>query len=155
MDLWQSAGETFLLAADAHKEAGSETDRVTATIEAANCFKKVDPGAAIQAFQQAIELYKANGRFGMCARYYKEIAEIFEGDNNSDGALESYKLAADFFDKDNKKSNGNQCLLKVATITAEKKNYAEAAEIFESLAKESLQSRLGAYSAKVKRVLLS
>ena len=49
-------------------------------------------------------------------RYYKEMAEVFEADNNLDMAMESYQQAADMFSNDNKKSNANQCLLKVGAI---------------------------------------
>jgi hypothetical protein len=41
------------------------------------------------------------------------MAEVFEADNNSEMAMESYQQAADMFSNDNKKSNANQCLLKV------------------------------------------
>ncbi len=44
------------------------------------------------------------------------MAEVFEADNNLDMAMESYQQAADMFSNDNKKSNANQCLLKVGAI---------------------------------------
>ena len=49
-------------------------------------------------------------------RYYKEMAEVFEADNNTEMAMESYQQAADMFSNDNKKSNANQCLLKVLYV---------------------------------------
>jgi alpha-soluble NSF attachment protein len=47
-------------------------------------------------------------------RYLKEIAEIFEADNNKESALDYYQQAAGMFENDNKKTTATQCHLKVA-----------------------------------------
>lgn len=146
---WQSAGDAFLQAADAWMQAGeNRTDAVNQIIEAGNCYKKINPVEAIKAFQRAIEFYNENGRFGSSARYYKEIAEIYEADHNAAGAAAAYEHAAQMFERDNKKSNANTCMLKVATFASEKGDLSRAGKIFEDIAKESLTSRLGAFSAK-------
>jgi alpha-soluble NSF attachment protein len=49
---------------------------------------------------------------------------------------------------DNKQQNANQCLLKIATLCSQQEQYARAAEIFESIGRESMGSKLGSYSAK-------
>ncbi|KAJ1441808.1 soluble NSF attachment protein, partial [Ochromonadaceae sp. CCMP2298] len=56
--------------------------------------------------------------------------------------------AADLFVNDHKKSNANQCFLKVATLASDMGDLSRAAAIFEDIGKDSLTSRLGAYSAK-------
>ncbi len=145
---WQSAGQAFVKAAEAVAMSESSSDAVNHYVEAANCFKKISPVDAIENFMTAVKLYGASGRFGMCARYYKEIAEIYEADHNTDSALGSYEQAADYFVKDNKQVNANQCLLKVATFASDKGDVIRAADIFASIGKESLSSRLGAFSAK-------
>jgi len=146
--LWQSAGDVFMQAADAYLKLDSTTDATAAIVEAAQCYKQTNPGDAVSAYRQAIDIYNANGRFGMSSRYCKEMAEVFEQDNNSDAALAAYTEAADLFTKDGKKSNANQCLLKVATLCAEAGDLSRAASIYEDIGKESMTSRLGAYSAK-------
>lgn len=146
---WESAGNAFLKSAEAWLEAGdNKTDATNAIVEAGNCFKKVNPVEAIRSYQRAIGMFADNGRFGMCARYYKEIAEIFEADHNNSGAAEAYEQAAQMFERDNKKSNANTCMIKVATFVSEKGELSKAGSIFESIGKESLNSRLGAFSAK-------
>jgi alpha-soluble NSF attachment protein len=144
---WQSAGDAFMKAANAHSRAAS-TDEVNSYVEAANCYKKINPVDAVNAYQQAIQLYNNNGRFGMSARYNKELAELYEADNNMDSAMSTYQEAARLFSMDNKKSNANQCSLKVASFASEHGNFAQAAEIFEDVGKEAMSTRLGSYSAK-------
>ena len=70
------------------------------------------------AFSQAIEKYNDSGRFGQSAKYQKEIAEIYEADNNVDMAMDHYQQAADLFNHDNKKQSANPCLLKVVILCA-------------------------------------
>jgi alpha-soluble NSF attachment protein len=147
---WQQAGDAFMQASDAWQQAGdNKTDAVNAIIEAGNCYKKCNPVEAVNAFHKAIAHYNDNGRFGMSARYYKEIAEIFEADHNTGASADAYEQAANMFERDNKKSNANTCRLKVATFVSEKDDgRIRAAKIFEDIAKENLSSRLGAFSAK-------
>jgi len=145
------AGASYKRAAENFSQAGDcKTEVVNATVESATCYKKGgDIVRAIKLFEKAIEHYNDNGRLGMSARYQKEIAEMYEADNNHPLAIEKYKQAAQLFNHDNKHSNANQCLQKAATFLSESGNGAqmtEAAEIFEGIARESLTSRLGAFS---------
>jgi len=55
------------------------------------------------------------GRFAQSARYYKEIAEIYEKDGNTELAMNSYQEAANIFENDNKRSAASQCIAKVLT----------------------------------------
>ncbi len=148
-NLSESAGNAFLRAAESYAKADNcSTEVVNHMVEAANNFKKINPVRAIETFQHAIELYNEAGRFGMSARYYKEIAEIFEADGNKTSAAEAYEQAAAMFERDNKKSNGSACLLKVAQFSAEAGELSKAAGIYEGAAKDGLTSRLGAFGAK-------
>jgi alpha-soluble NSF attachment protein len=110
---YQSAGDVYLQSADAYINVDSQSEAINQIVEAAGCYKRINPESAITAYERAIELYNDGGRFGMSARYYKEIAEIYESMHNAQGALTNYELAAEFYNNDNKKSNANQCLIKV------------------------------------------
>ena len=136
--LWQSAGEVFLKAADAYAMVDSANDSTNMIVEAAQCFKKVNPLDSVNAYRRVIGMYNDAGKFGQSARYCKEMAEVFEADNNKAGALAAYQEAADLFNSDNKKQNGNQCLLKVATLASEAGDIIRAANIYEELARESM-----------------
>jgi alpha-soluble NSF attachment protein len=148
-NLWQSSGDSFAQAAEAWLQGGdNQTEAINCLIESGNAYKKINPVDAIRAYERAIGMYNEKGRFGMSARYYKEIAELLESDHNTDAASGYYEKAAEMFEHDNKKSNSNTCLLKVAAFSSEKGDLLKAMGIFESIGKESLSSRLGAYSAK-------
>mmetsp|Transcript_16287 Transcript_16287/g.15611 ORF Transcript_16287/g.15611 Transcript_16287/m.15611 type:complete len:299 (-) Transcript_16287:212-1108(-) len=147
-NLWESGGKAFLKAAEQQLIMKEVNEAGSRLIEAGNCFKKVNPKEAIKAFNQAIDIYNESGRFSLSSRYYKEIAEIYEADGNMDGAIESFQQAANLFIGDNKQQNANQCLLKIANLSSAADDFSKAGEIFESLGRESMGSRLGAYSAK-------
>ena len=99
-----------------------------------------------------MDIYNDAGRFGSAARFKKEIAESFEADNNIEMAANSYQEANDLFVLDNKKSNGKQCLEKVAKLnssdSATPEQLARAGAIFETMGKEAMETDLGKYSAK-------
>lgn len=126
----------------------SENESNNMVIEAAQCYKKVNPLDSVNAYRRAIDKFNEAGKFGQSARYCKEMAEVFESDNNKEGALAAYQEAADLFNSDNKKQNGRDCLLKVATLASDSGDIMRAANIYEEAAKDSMSSRLGAYSAK-------
>jgi alpha-soluble NSF attachment protein len=149
-NLWQSAGDAFLQAADAYlkADASSGNEATSAVVEAAQSYKKINPSDAVSAYRRAIDMYNETGRFGMSSRYCKELAEVYEADNNIEAAEAAYQEAADLFINDNKSSNANQCLLKVAVMSSERGELMKACQIFEKIGKESMTSRLGAYSAK-------
>ena len=46
---------------------------------------------AVNAYKLAIDMYNANGRFATSARYYKEVAEIYEKENNFADAIANYR----------------------------------------------------------------
>lgn len=145
---WESAGQCFMKASDCHKKLDSENDAVNSISEAGNCFKKLNPVEAITAFQAAIDIYNAGGRFGRSANLMKEIAEIYEADGNIASAIESFEGAANLFSNDNKKSVAQQCMLKIAALASGNDDFMKAAEIYEAVGRESMESNLAKYSAK-------
>lgn len=149
-NMYKSAGDVFIQASDAYTSAGSDfnTEVAQMVVEAANCYKKESPLDAANTFRRAIDIYKENGRFGMAARYAKELAEVFEADNNATDAVAAYEEAAKYFDDDNKKTNSLQCKQKIAQLSIEAGELMKAAEIFEEAGREAMSSRLGQYSAK-------
>lgn len=136
--LWQSAGDVFLKASDAYEMVDSANDSTNMIVEAAQCYRKVNPLDSVKAYRRVIGKYNDVGKFGQSARYCKEMAEVYEADNNKIDALAAYQEAADLFNSDNKKLTGNQCLVKVATLASEAGELMRAANIYEELGKESM-----------------
>jgi alpha-soluble NSF attachment protein len=118
---YQFAGDVYLQLADVFINLNSQSEAIKQIVEAAGCYKRINPESAIKAYERAIELYNYGGRFEMSARYYKQIAEIYESMHNRQGALTNYELAAEFYNNDNKERNANQCLIKVLIIYLFKK----------------------------------
>src|SRR5258708_17529288 len=136
---WEMVGESY------NKMASLDNDPNN-YILAANSYKKVNYVKAIDNFSKAIELYTKDKRYGMVAKYYKEIAELYENNNENKKSLESYQNAANYFEIDNKTVNANQCLIKVAELSTD--NFEKSAKIFENAGIEALKSNLGSFSAK-------
>jgi hypothetical protein len=55
---------------------------------------QVSPQDAISAYQLAIDMYNSNGRFATSARYYKEVADIYEKENDIPNAIINYRQVA-------------------------------------------------------------
>lgn len=145
---WNSAGDMFHKASEAQVLADSATDAINSIVEAGNCYKRVSPTQAIVEFTTAIERYCLSGRFGMAAKFHKEIAELYEAGMNSEMAIQHYRQAAKMFNDDNKKQSASPCMLKVAALASAEDHLTEAAEIYEGIGRECLETRLGSYSAK-------
>lgn len=121
-----------------------------------HCYKKVDTKKAIASYRSSIELLCDAGRLTQAARLSKEVAELFEndvddGDDSAILAIESYQQAAELYEMEQQKAQGSNCLAKVAELSSAAKNppdYLRAAEIYENLGKNCLDSNLLKYNAK-------
>lgn len=120
-------------------------------------YKKVNSAEAVKAFRKAIGIYLDNGRILQAAKTAKETAEIFEEDDLGDNteniklAVESYEQAAEFFTMENQKSQGNQCMAKVAELLSaamDPPDFIRAANIYDGLGKNCLESNLLKFNAK-------
>ena len=146
---WNDAAEMYMKAAECQKETESPNDCVNSYIEAANAYKKTaNPKLAVDPMLMAIDIYTEGHRLTQVARYYKEIAELYEKERDVQNAILYFDKAADINEADNKHQAKTQMKLKVATLCSLEDDFATAAEIFEAAGYESLESKLGAYSAK-------
>lgn len=146
---WSHAGAAFEKAAAAFAQCSDMSyEAASKYAEAAKVYKSADPAKAIAAYEKAIEIYTDSAGFQQCARYKKEIAEIYERQNNAEAALEAYLAAADFYDMEDAKSNANSMRVKVAELSGTAGKYAEAAELYESVAQRALSNHILKYGAR-------
>jgi hypothetical protein len=82
-------------------------------MNAGNCYKKSSPPSAISAFRAAVSNWCEAGRFNQAAKLTKEIAEMYEKDNEVVEAIDNYNQAATFFETENSKSQGNACKVRL------------------------------------------
>ncbi|XP_039068671.1 alpha-soluble NSF attachment protein-like [Hibiscus syriacus] len=97
---------------------------------------------AISCLQQAVNMFCDIGRLNMAARYYKEIAELYESEQNIEQAMDYYEKAADFFQSEEVSTSANQCTQKVAQFAAQIEQYQKAIEIYEEIARQSITNNL-------------
>jgi len=145
---WDDAAEAFSKCGDMYLKLQNKFEAAGCFINAGNCIKKTNVGENIRLIKKAIELYAEEGRFTMCARYQKELAELCEAELDLKGAIENYKCAADFYEGEGSSTTANTCLLKVALFSAQLENYDEGIQIYERIASSSIDNNMLKWSVK-------
>eukprot|EP00668_Euglena_longa_P045854 GGOE01061536.1.p1 GENE.GGOE01061536.1~~GGOE01061536.1.p1 ORF type:complete len:325 (-),score=133.74 GGOE01061536.1:255-1121(-) len=146
---WRAAGEAFSRASDCHAKLESKHDAASALVEAGQCFRKANnTEGAVQCFQHANELWIDLGRFTNAAKHEKELGDMFKENDDTDRAIKHYRKAADYYMGEDQSSAANSCLLQVADIASTDGRYDEAAELYEQVARSSMDKKLLAYHVK-------
>lgn len=149
---WTFAAKAFEKAAVTYSLiADMQYDAATKYVDAGKAYKNVEPAKAIEPFEKAIKLHADDAKFQQCARLKKDVAEIYESQGGDDGnklAMEAYSAAADYYDLDDAKANANSMRVKLAALQALAGEYAQAAELYESIAQMALASNLLKYGAR-------
>jgi len=145
---WDEAAATYVKAADCQLKLDSKHEAASNYVNAANCVKKTNVQDAVIYLKQAVEFFTDEGRFSIAAKHQKEIAELYEQEADYEKAIESYQLSADYYEGEGSTSSANGCLLKVAQFSAQLEKYDKAIEIFENVARGSLDNNLLKWSVK-------
>ncbi|KAJ4720162.1 Alpha-soluble NSF attachment protein [Melia azedarach] len=145
---WDKAGATYVKLANCHLKLESKHEAAQAYVDAAHCYKKTSANEAISCLEQAVNMFCDIGRLSMAARYYKEIAELYEFDHNIEQAIVFFEKAADMFQNEEVTTSANQGKQKVAQYAAELERYQKSIEIYEEIAKQSLNNNLLKYGVK-------
>lgn len=146
---WAQAGGAFCSAAQLHLKAGVRHDAATNFVDASNCYKKCDPNEAVSCLLKAIEIYTDMGRFTVAAKQHQNIAELYETECvDLTRAMQHYEQAADYFRGEESTASANKCMLKLAQYAAQLEHYDKAIQIYDQIAKSSLDNSLLKYSAK-------
>ncbi|XP_006659269.1 alpha-soluble NSF attachment protein 2 [Oryza brachyantha] len=145
---WSRAAQVYIKIANCHLKGDSKHEAASAYVEAANCYKKFSPQEAAQALNQAVNLFLEIGRLNMAARYSKDIGEIYQQEQDLEKASDYLERAADLFDSEGQSSQSNSIKQKVAEIAAQLEQYPKATEIFEAIARQSINNNLLKYSVR-------
>ncbi|XP_038893428.1 alpha-soluble NSF attachment protein 2-like [Benincasa hispida] len=145
---WDKAGSTYIKLANCHLKMESKHEAAQAYVDAGNCYKKTSVREAISCIEQAVNLFCDIGRLNMAARYYKEIAELYESEQDIEQAIDYFEKAADLFQNEEVTTSANQCKQKVAQFAAQLEQYQKAIDIYEEIAKYSLKNNLLKYGVK-------
>ncbi|XP_020577536.1 alpha-soluble NSF attachment protein-like [Phalaenopsis equestris] len=145
---WDKAGAVYTKMASCHLKSDSKHEAASAYVDAANCYKKNSAQDAAQSLNQAVNLFMEIGRLNMAARYYKELGDIYEQEQNLDKSMDYFERAADLFLSEEVTTSANQCKQKVAQFAAQLEQYPKAIEIFEAIARHSINNSLLKYGVK-------
>ncbi|KAK4433396.1 Alpha-soluble NSF attachment protein [Sesamum alatum] len=145
---WDQAGAVYVKLAECHLKLDSKHEAANAYADAAHCYKKTNTKESISCLEQSVNMFLDIGRFNMSARYYKEIAELCEQEQNLEQAIAYYEKAADLFQSEEVTTSANQCKQKIAQFAAQLEQYQKAIEIYEEIAQHSLNNNLLKYGVK-------
>lgn len=145
---WDKAGSTYLKLANCHLKLESKHEAAQAYVDAAHCYKKTNINEAVSCLDRAVNLLCDIGRLSMAARYLKEIAELYESEQNIEQAVVYYEKSADFYQNEEVTTSANQCKQKVAQFAAQLEQYQKSIEIYEEIARQSLNNNLLKYGVK-------
>ncbi|KAL9263207.1 Alpha-soluble NSF attachment protein-like protein [Drosera capensis] len=146
--LWDQAGAVYIKLADCNLKMDSKHEAASAYVDSANSYKKTSPTQAISSLVQAVNIFSEIGRFSMAARYCKDIGELYEQVQNFEQAIVYYERAAEFFQGEEVTTSANQCKQKVAQFSAQLEQYPKAIEIFEEIARHSINNNLLKYGVR-------
>jgi alpha-soluble NSF attachment protein len=144
------AGAAFEKAATIQQTKLSEPDDMANTLtEAFKVYRKDSPSDAARVLTTAIAQYTSKGSFRRAATHQQNLGEVYELElNDPVRALAAYETAAQWFESDNAEALANKLYLKVADLAALAGDYPKACQLFETVAKASLNSNLMRWSVK-------
>lgn len=145
---WDQAGAAYLKLANCYVKVDSKHEAANAYAEAGHAYKKTSPKEAVSCLEQSVNSFLEIGRLNMAARYCKEIAEIYENEQELEKAVIWFEKAADLFQSEEVTTSANQCRQKVAQFAAQLEQYPKAIEIYEDIARQSLNNNLLKYGVK-------
>ncbi|CAL9076649.1 unnamed protein product [Musa textilis] len=145
---WERAGSVYTKLANCHLKLDSKHEAASTYVNAANCYKKISLQDAAESLNQAVNLFLEIGRLNMAARYCKELGELYEQEQNPEKAMDYFERAADLFQSEEVTTSANQCNQKVAQFAAQLEQYPKAIEIYETIARHSINNNLLKYGVK-------
>ncbi|CAJ1971071.1 unnamed protein product [Sphenostylis stenocarpa] len=145
---WDKAGSTYIKLASCHLKLESKHEAAQAYVDAAHCYKKTNINEAVSCLDNAVNTFCEIGRLSMAARYLKEIADLYESEQNVEQAVVYFEKAADFYENEEVNTSANQCKQKVAQYSAQLEQYQRSIEIYEEIARQSLNNNLLKYGVK-------
>ena len=130
----------------------SEHEAATSYIECARCYIKAGDGrSGTEVLEnEALPRIVDAGRLSQAAKLHGEVAEMFESEGQFAEAISHFQQAADLHNAENASSTAMKSLSRIAVLSAQldPPDWAQAAETFERVGTESLNSNLLKFGAK-------
>lgn len=146
---YAKAGQLFEKAAQTQTKAESPDESGNTLVEAFKSYKNESPADAARVLQEAIKIFTTRGQFRRAANFKMDLAAIYEEDlNQYTEATTHYEQAGDWYSSDQAQALANKAYIKAADLGALSGNYIQAAGLYESVAKRSLNNNLSKWSLK-------
>lgn len=145
---WRDAGDKLVKSADLYLFLRLTTEAATLYFEAGDCYMKVDRGEALKAFQQAIKTYCEVGKFVIAGQIEKRVATLHYRVENYEDAATHFHKASNFLSGDGILDQSDYCLEKAAECYIYTGEYREAQKIYETLARNCVNSNLRRLQAR-------
>lgn len=144
---WRLAAEAFGACADAEIKLENLHAAASFFVDAAQCYRRIDPDDAMTFYNFAIKAYCEVGRFVAAARLQWMMAEMLEEDAAYEEAADAYQLAADYYAGEAMYTQAIRCLEMSARYLAEAKRFDEAVDRFELAGQMSLNDNMLKFNA--------
>jgi len=145
---WDAAGDAYIQAAGNAEKAGEGHTAVAKYVDAAKAYKQGNKTEAIKSYDIAVQMHMDNNKFNQAAKLYKEMGILHVQTMDNQKAIKAYKSAADCWKGEDSMAHCNQMLLKVAELSAADMDYKQAINLWEEVAKTSVESALMRHSVK-------
>lgn len=142
------AGKVFEKAAATQIKAESPDEAGNSYVEAFKSYKSESPKDAARVLKEAIKIFTTRGQFRRAANFKLDLGEIYEDLGDLPEATVHYEQAGDWYSSDQAQALANKAYIKAADLSALSGNYIQAAGLFESVAKKSLNNNLSKWSLK-------
>ncbi|KAL3742179.1 hypothetical protein ACJRO7_017632 [Eucalyptus globulus] len=140
---WNRAGSAYMESAKYQLKGKNTYGAILTFVHAADCYKKTSSKEAIiTCLEHAVNVLIDIGSIGRAARYYKDIGDLYESEQNLERAVDYFERAADLFQSEELILFVHECKEKVAQVAAQLEQYQKATEIYEEIALYYLQEGL-------------
>eukprot|EP01083_Nonionella_stella_P034880 95360_1 len=145
---FKQSGDYYAKAAELSDKIENNTEACQFYVSAGNAYKQESPEDTQRMFKIAINYYMENNSFSRAAKLYSEIGDMCAKDNDLKTAIEMFSNSADCYETENSTTTANQCMLKVAHLSAELEDFSKSIGIYEKVALASLDNNLMKWSVK-------
>lgn len=118
-------------------------------MDAFKAYKQSDPQDAARVLEEAVMIFMQRGQFRRAANFKNDLGDLYEKDlSDNEKALTAFEDAGQMFYDDGAEALSNKAFLRAADLAAIGKNYRKATEIYERVAKQSVNNNLSRWSVK-------
>lgn len=149
--MYLESGNAFLKQADCELKTDSPDEAANTLVEAYKVFKLESPDKAAETLERAIAMFVKKGQFRRAANFKSELGELYENQLHNIGlAIKSYEESSDWYLGDSANALSNKFSLKAADLYCDEtvNQFAKASQVFERIAKESVNNSLAKWSLK-------